>query len=270
MINDLISVITVSKNSGSTIASTIESVMNQSYTPIEYICIDGGSVDNTNEVISSYESKLSDRGILFKYISEHDEGIYHAMNKGIGMATGKWCIFLNSNDSFYDKDVLDRVFLQCKHADNIGCIYGNTLNNKDGSWYERKALAMNTIYYRAPFIHQALFVRGDILKKYQFDTRWKLHSEYYQFLKMYLDGVSFEYIDVIISKYDLEGVSQRKNIRLAIEKEKILQELGVNNICWFKRHIRNAFVILLKSNSMTYKAYIKGKRVLSMRSGDKK
>lgn len=100
----LISIITISYNSCLTIEDTILSVINQTYPHIEYIVIDGGSKDGTVDIIKRYENKIS------YWISEPDKGIYYAMNKGIAATTGEWINFINCGDSFYDKNVIARLF----------------------------------------------------------------------------------------------------------------------------------------------------------------
>lgn len=96
----VISIITVTYNSGNTLATTIQSVLSQTYSDIEYIIVDGLSKDNTVSIIKEYESKFGDR---LKWISEEDSGLYDAMNKGIRMATGHVVGILNSDDFFYSE-----------------------------------------------------------------------------------------------------------------------------------------------------------------------
>src|SRR5665647_1265730 len=103
MTNLSISIITVSHNSISTIPATIKSVLDQTYSNIEYIIIDGSSNDGTIELISSFGNKIS------KFVSEPDKGIYDAINKGIKLATGDIIGILNSDDFFYDNNVIERV-----------------------------------------------------------------------------------------------------------------------------------------------------------------
>lgn len=93
-----VSIITVSYNSSKTIRDTIESIKEQSYPNIEYIVVDGGSTDGTQEIVKTYGSLIS------KFVSESDDGLYDAMNKGIQMATGEVVGILNSDDYYYDKD----------------------------------------------------------------------------------------------------------------------------------------------------------------------
>lgn len=102
----LISIITVALNSAKTVEDTIRSVLFQTHSNIEYIIIDGGSKDNTVSIIEKYATLFGKR---LKYVSEPDFGIYDAMNKGMGIATGYIVVFLNSDDYFKDIDVLDRI-----------------------------------------------------------------------------------------------------------------------------------------------------------------
>ena len=110
-----VSIITVSLNSESTIKECIESVLSQTYKNIEYIIVDGMSNDKTIKIIDSYRSKLD------KFISEKDEGIYDAMNKGIKLATGDIVGILNSDDEYFNENVIENVVeaISNKQADSL-------------------------------------------------------------------------------------------------------------------------------------------------------
>jgi glycosyltransferase involved in cell wall biosynthesis len=111
-----ISIITVCYNSQNTVESTIQSVLNQTYLNIEYIIIDGGSEDGTKDIINKYLDKIA------KYVSESDKGIYDAMNKGITLATGEIIGFLNSDDIFFDNDIVLKIaslFTEFKLLDSV-------------------------------------------------------------------------------------------------------------------------------------------------------
>ena len=101
-----ITVITATFNSGKTVRDTIESVLRQTYQEIEYLIIDGGSKDNTMDIVKEYEPRFNGK---LRYISEPDKGIYDAMNKGIRMATGDVVGLLNSDDFYTSSDVLQQV-----------------------------------------------------------------------------------------------------------------------------------------------------------------
>ena len=101
-----VSVITATWNSGKTLRTTLDSVLNQSYPDIEHIIVDGGSTDNTMEIIREYEPRYNGR---LRYISEPDKGLYDAMNKGIQMATGEVVGILNSDDFYTSSDVVEKL-----------------------------------------------------------------------------------------------------------------------------------------------------------------
>lgn len=96
----LLSIITASYNSEKTIAKTIQSLLDQNYTDFEYIIIDGNSKDTTLTIIKSFESKFQEKNISYRYVSEPDQGIYDAWNKGLALAEGNWISFIGSDD-FY-------------------------------------------------------------------------------------------------------------------------------------------------------------------------
>ncbi len=107
----LLSIITINYNNAEGLRKTLASVASQTYAEIEHIIIDGGSSDNSVEVIRKYESSLASR---LKWVSEKDSGIYNAMNKGIRMATGEYCQFLNSGDMLAADDVTERMMAALK------------------------------------------------------------------------------------------------------------------------------------------------------------
>jgi len=115
-----ITIITVSYNAVKTIEDTILSVINQTYPNIEYIIIDGGSTDGTLDIIKKYQDKIT------YWVSEPDKGIYDAMNKGTLKATGVWLNFMNAGDTFYDHQVLEKVFKD-KDWSNTDVIYGDVV-----------------------------------------------------------------------------------------------------------------------------------------------
>ncbi len=117
-----ISIITVCFNSVTTLKDTIESVLKQSYTDYEYLIIDGGSKDGTLNMLHEYEGQFNGR---MKWISESDKGIYDAMNKGIAMATGDVIGFLNSDDYYYDENVIKDIIAAFKNNPNTDAIHGN-------------------------------------------------------------------------------------------------------------------------------------------------
>lgn len=117
-----ISVITVTFNSGATVRDTIESVLKQEYSDYEYLVIDGGSKDNTVDIIKEYEPKFGGR---MKWISEKDKGMYDGINKGIRMATGDVVGIVNSDDFYHRSDVFNIINKSFEENKGIQAIYGD-------------------------------------------------------------------------------------------------------------------------------------------------
>ena len=119
-----ISVITVCFNSENTIENTINSVVSQNYNNYEYIIVDGGSSDKTLEIIGKYKKHIN------KLISEKDDGIFHAINKGINLSDGEIISIIHSDDTFYNYNVLSDVADQFRKDNNLDCLIGTTLIKK--------------------------------------------------------------------------------------------------------------------------------------------
>ena len=115
-----ISIITATYNSGRTLRHTIESVLRQTYQDIEYLIVDGCSKDDTLEIVKDYESKFGDK---MRWISEPDNGIYDAMNKGLRMATGDVVGILNSDDFYTSDDIVETI--AANMSDEVDAVYGD-------------------------------------------------------------------------------------------------------------------------------------------------
>ena len=208
----LISIITVSYNSSSTIEETILSIINQTYSNIEYIIIDGGSTDGTIDIIKKYNDKIT------YWISEPDKGIYDAMNKGIKKAKGEWINFMNCGDSFYSETTIKDVFNIANEDSDI--IYGNTnLLYEFGNFIRTASLPTAENYM--PFYHQSSFSRKEIMQERLFDIKYKICADKNFFYSIFHCGNSFEYVNLIIANYEAEnGLS-------SINKIKFKQEIGL-------------------------------------------
>ena len=206
----LITIITVSYNAVSNIEETIESVINQTYPYIEYIIIDGGSKDGTIDIIKKYEDRISN------WISEPDKGIYDAMNKGIKLATGEWINFMNSGDTFFSMNTIEELFKKASYKSDI--IYGNiNLLLLSGEYIQKGDFVSKKEYM--PFCHQASFSRTNLMKKYGFDTKYKICADRNFFYIAYINKAIFEYIDINVSNYEAEeGVSSVNMSEIFYEK----------------------------------------------------
>lgn len=198
----LISVVTVCYNSVREIEKTIQSVLNQTYGNIEYIIIDGGSTDGTVDIIKRYSDRLA------YWISEPDDGIYYAMNKGIGVATGEWIHFRNSGDFFFQEETLQKMFSEPVNEDVV-ILYG------DCRFITAKeiedcvpSIFTESFKDKMPVFHPSTFVRTTYHKINQFNTKYRSSADYEFVYRAFLRGVKCEYRPVLVSIYDArEGYS---------------------------------------------------------------
>jgi len=210
----LITIITVTYNAEELLEETLLSVINQTYKNIEYIIIDGGSTDSTLEIIKKYEEQIG------YWISEPDEGIYFAMNKGIKQATGEWINFMNAGDTFVDNTTIQKVINSLDEDTEL--IYGDHIcDGVIGSVKDR------TITRSMPCCHQSLFVKTALMKQYPYNTFYSISADYEFLLKMYTLGKKFKYIEGPIAKYLRNGFSDQNQTRWYLETLTLLMN---NNI----------------------------------------
>lgn len=211
----LISVVTVSYNAALTIEQTILSIINQTYKNIEYIIVDGGSTDDTINIIKKYADRIA------YWISEPDKGIYDAMNKGINIATGEWINFMNSGDTFYSNGVIGEIVEKTRNK-IVDVVYGNTLLQYSWGVFEKKALPLNTMLKHLPFSHQSCLINSDIMKLNKYSLQYKICADYNFFYHLYLEGGNFLYLPMCISIYEAEyGLSSVNVLLLKRELGKI-------------------------------------------------
>lgn len=208
------SIITVCYNSEKTIEKTIRSVLGQTYDNIEYIIMDGGSQDKTLDIVRKYGEKI-------KIISEADDGIYHAMNKGIMRASGDIIGIINSDDwyehnavelaaEYLSRDNCDLVYGGCK------CIYEN------GLIQEFRCRDIEEIPYRMVFAHQTVFIKKKIYEKYGiFNQRYKIAADYDMLLRFYECGVKMVEIPTNIAFFRMSGLSNTHYEEAVRETEEI-------------------------------------------------
>lgn len=194
-----VSVVTICYNAADLIEDTILSVLNQTYNDLEYIIIDGGSTDGTVNSIKRYADRLA------YWISEPDEGIYDAMNKGIAVATGDYINFMNAGDSFYDKDVVNTIFDKSDMLPDV--IYGDVEICYTWGQYIKKGRQFNGKEWRLPFSHQSSFVKLTLLKSTPFDTFYRFAADHNMMYNLFKHKCKFEHVPIVVAKYDAYGTS---------------------------------------------------------------
>jgi glycosyltransferase involved in cell wall biosynthesis len=172
-----ISIITIVRNGCEFIEQTIKSVLSQRYDNIEYIVIDGGSTDGTVDIIKSYESKIA------KWISEKDEGIADAFNKGLSFVTGDYVLFLNSDDSLANPDVVEIMAHKIIENKLPTLIYGDcdVLDRSSGRMMYRASIKFSPQGLKRGQMlpHPSLLIHRTYFEKYGlFDTRFKIAMDY--------------------------------------------------------------------------------------------
>jgi len=248
-----VSVITINYNNASGVKKTIESVITQNYSDYEYILIDGGSTDDSKDIIEKYKDR-------FNYcISEPDNGIYHAMNKGIALSTGEYLHFLNSGDCYASENILNSVFSTSYAEPFIRgtqiCDYGDrrvrwsNLGDKNITLYDM---------YTNTMLHEATFIRRDMFEKYGlYDEKLSIVSDWKFFLKAILGGENTIFIDKDFIVFEMDGVSTNKmhGERLLEERKKVVNEILPANIIADYERLKSleadAYIPeLIKSNSL--------------------
>lgn len=205
--NNKVTVITVCYYAAATIGKTIESVLSQNYDNYEYVVVDGASNDETLSIVESYRDEFERKNVQLTVVSGKDNGIYDAMNKGIDLAGGDWIIFMNADDSFYDADTLRLVF--DRELDGYSVVYGNCMRIDGHGSYPMKANPPESLPKQMPFVHQAVFAKTDLCKKYKFDLNYNLCADYDFFFKLYALDYKFNQVDVTVCNYSVSGISGR-------------------------------------------------------------
>lgn len=219
MIKPHITIVTVVYNGEKTIEKCIQSVFEQSYDLIEYIIIDGGSSDQTLSIIKNYKHAIA------YWISEKDEGIADAMNKGIKQASGDLIGFLNADD-WLEPDAIERVAANYQ-KDTI--IYGDVRfwdNNRPAK--QTKSNHLN-LRHGMTIAHPAAYVPLSVYQKHgRFNTAFKVAFDYDLILRFYIEGVAFYNIHAVLVNMSLGGLSDRKWLHA------IKEELRSKN-CYFNK-----------------------------------
>ena len=215
-----ITIITVCYNSEHTIEKAILSVINQNYKELEYIIVDGGSTDGTVNIIKKYEN------YIYKWISEPDQGIYDAMNKGIAMATGDVIAFLNSDD-WYMEDTL--AYVSKRFQDKKIMILageGYVWQDEIRGGISQKALNKDIeIRFKMTCFHPSTFAKKEVFEKIGgFDTKYKIAADYAWMLKAYDSGIVPVRISKCLSNFDMGGASNVYLVEAADECKRISLE----------------------------------------------
>lgn len=211
-----LSIITINFNHANGLEKTIESVIQQRFTNFEFILIDGGSTDESLSLLKKYKQ-------YFSYsVSENDEGIYDAQNKGILKAKGEYCLFLNSGDTLYNSDVLSNVFNSNEKYD---LIYGDVELCKDAkkirTQYQPDSITPKFLFTES-ICHQSVFFMTQLFQKFgAYNVGYKIAADYdFLFRVITEKSTTQKHLPLIIANYDTTGLSSESKVFKELQKER--------------------------------------------------
>lgn len=220
-----ISIITVTYNRANIIRDAIEGVLAQEYKNYEYIIVDGASKDNTIDVLKEYEPKFEGR---MRWISEPDNGLYDAINKGIRMATGDVVGIINSDDFFHRNDTFD-IIAQAFECPEVDAIYGDErdVDEDDVSRVVRvdRGDYFRTWMYRIGLMpaHQTFYARRGLFERYgYYKTNYKIAADFELMLRFaYVNHVKMKYVPEQLLTFRTGGVSSLLSNKWLLNSETV-------------------------------------------------
>jgi glycosyltransferase involved in cell wall biosynthesis len=255
-VEPILSIITINLNNREGLEKTIKSVTIQNFSDYEFIIIDGASTDGSTELIKSFEDKIH------YWSSEPDYGIFNAMNKGIKKASGEYCLFLNSGDFLVNKNVIKHIFEEKFDQEIVYGLCNVSDNGKVIFTTDPPEKLLLSHFYKANIAHQATIIKRSIFGLYGlYREDLKLMSDWEFWLRtIILGNVSTKKLNIIISDYNLDGVSSsEENSNLSyLESNIVYTDLKLNNIIpdyanWESENNDLSDLLWIKSKSFIYK-----------------
>ncbi len=219
-----VTIITVVYNNEQFIAGAIESVLGQSYQNIEYIIIDGASTDNTLQIINGYKNRIT------KIVSEKDNGLYDAMNKGVGLATGDVIGILNSDDIYYSDKVIEEIVESFKSNEKADAVYGNLVYCEQANIDKVVRRWVTKPHYKSFFEdgeippHPGLFIRKSVYDSVNgYNLSFKIAADYEFMLRAFrANRFKIIFINKFLVRMRLGGASN-KNVKNIIQGNREIQ-----------------------------------------------
>jgi glycosyltransferase involved in cell wall biosynthesis len=219
-----LSIITINYNNASGLQKTMESVFAQTSKEFEYIIIDGASTDHSVQVIQQFNQSTIQS---FRWISDHDSGIYNAMNKGIRMAQGEYINFLNSGDWLVDEKVVEDMINELPDCDIfVGNVIQVRQDGKKRYCRNDKRVSLLT-FYRGTIQHTSAYIRRSLFDKYGlYDESLKIVSDWKWYLQVAgLHKADVQFTERYVTNFDMTGISSTQLRLDKAERRKVLEEL---------------------------------------------
>jgi len=238
-----ISIITVAYNSSKTISKTIESVLAQTYSNIEFIVVDGASLDSTMNIVKDYELNFEGR---LKWISEADKGLYDAMNKGVKIATGNLIGILNSDDTFNSNTVIEEIvnFHKVNNVEaSVGDIIQRNENGKIVRFYSSKHWIPEKIKIGFMPPHTSIFLKRELFDIYGFyNLGFKIGADYEFVTRLFFkNNINWKYSGITTTSMLIGGVSSSGLKSYQLITKEIEKALTMNRVVFSPFKIKMRF-----------------------------
>lgn len=215
-----LSIITINLNNREGLQKTIDSVISQTFHDFEWIIIDGGSTDGSRELIEHNPKYFA------YWVSEPDNGVYHAMNKGVKVAKGEYIQFLNSGDWLWDKDVLEKTFSFDPTADILYADFNFTRDNKLIRPRHYPDILSLREFLDHGMCHNSSFFKKEILLNNPYNESLSISSDNEIYIKAILENYSLFHIPVVLIGYDTTGISS--NYQLGEKEANLIRKLLIS------------------------------------------
>lgn len=231
MAKPLVSIITVSFNSERTIRKTLESVLHQTYTNLDYWVIDGASSDRTVEVAEEYRQEFASRGMEYHIVSEPDQGIYDAMNKGIRLSLGEIVGIINSDD-WYEPNAVERM-VDTYEKQPFDMFYADLRIVKEDEQGGFTQMMIKKSRLRSPVVsrdwnHPTTFITREVYNRYQYKLE-SLHDDWDLVLKIRRAGYRIVVLNEVLANFRYGGVSNERSLKKSFQRGRARYHIYRNN-----------------------------------------
>ena len=228
-----VTIITVAYNCAETISTAIESVLNQTYHNIEYLVVDGLSRDNTVEIAKSYLPRFLEKGMEMKVVSEHDNGMYDALNKGVFMASGELIGNINADD-WYEPIAVEKM-VELYQKEKYDLAWANLRIIKQSGNMIKKA-HVGKIWTTAGFCHPTMFSKRTVLLEIPYACE-QMDDDFEMVLRANKAGKKIVTLNEILANYRFGGMSTKKSIKDSVKRVKMkystYRKHGYSPMYWF-------------------------------------
>ena len=241
-----LTIVTINRNNLAGLQRTLQSVQSQTCTDFEHVVIDGASTDGSAQLVADYAAHAP---YAVRWLSEPDSGIYNAMNKGIGMATGDYIEILNSGDALASADVVERMFAALDARNYPEIMYGNMLKTSDWQHFRRDHCGDSSLYTPQSFLyfycgtlnHDCAYIRRSLFERFGlYNEQMRICSDWEWYIRaIVLGGVQPVYVNIDVTHFDMNGISEsgRKNADIiARERREYLEKIVPASVLWDYDH----------------------------------